>query len=246
VEEELGNCWTVFSFILGCITSIISGNKKMSDITFYLTKGFIGMKMAVLTNVRVTRKAVNDIGTAFDVAFRGGAVMGFCLVSLGLLMLTILIMAYKKLYLPDLPNVSHFQAMFECIAGYGLGGSSIALFGRVGGGIYTKAADVGADLVGKIEENLEEDSPMNPGVIADNVGDNVGDIAGMGSDLFGSFAESSCAALVVSGTSEALTYNVGHLYFPLLISASGIFVGIITAFFATHIMVICAFILSNL
>ena len=91
--------------------------------------------------------------------------------------------------------------MFECIAGYGLGGSTIALFGRVAGGIYTKAADVGSDLVGKVIENLNEDSPLNPGVIADNVGDNVGDIAGMGSDLFGSFAEASCACLVISATS---------------------------------------------
>ena len=87
--------------------------------------------------------------------------------------------------------------MFECIAGYGLGGSTIALFGRVGGGIYTKAADVGSDLVGKVIANLEEDDSKNPGVIADNVGDNVGDIAGMGSDLFGSFAESTCACLVI-------------------------------------------------
>ena len=86
--------------------------------------------------------------------------------------------------------------MFEAIAGYGLGGSTVALFGRVGGGIYTKAADVGADLVGKVVEDLDEDSIMNPGVIADNVGDNVGDIAGMGSDLFGSFAEATCASLV--------------------------------------------------
>lgn len=94
--------------------------------------------------------------------------------------------------------------MFEAIAGYGLGGSTVALFGRVGGGIYTKAADVGADLVGKVVEDLDEDSIMNPGVIADNVGDNVGDIAGMGSDLFGSFAEATCASLVISATSREL------------------------------------------
>jgi Na+/H+-translocating membrane pyrophosphatase len=94
--------------------------------------------------------------------------------------------------------------MFEAIAGYGLGGSAIALFGRVGGGIYTKAADVGADLVGKVIEDLDEDSIMNPGTIADNVGDNVGDIAGMGADLFGSLAESSCACLVISASSPEL------------------------------------------
>ena len=94
--------------------------------------------------------------------------------------------------------------MFEAVAGYGLGGSTVALFGRVGGGIYTKAADIGADLVGKVIENLDEDDYRNPGVIADNVGDNVGDIAGMGSDLFGSFAESTCACLVISASSTEL------------------------------------------
>jgi inorganic pyrophosphatase len=97
-----------------------------------------------------------------------------------------------------------YLKLFEAIAGYGLGGSTVALFGRVGGGIYTKAADVGADLVGKVIENLDEDDYRNPGVIADNVGDNVGDIAGMGSDLFGSFAESTCACLVISASSAEL------------------------------------------
>lgn len=99
-----------------------------------------------------------------------------------------------------------YAEMFEAIAGYGLGGSTIALFGRVGGGIFTKAADVGADLVGKIEEDFPEDSPSNPATIADNVGDNVGDIAGMGSDLFGSFAEATAAALVVASQSPSFYY----------------------------------------
>lgn len=125
--------------------------------------------------------------------------------------------------------------MFEAIAGYGLGGSTVALFGRVGGGIYTKAADVGADLVGKVVENLDEDSIMNPGVIADNVGDNVGDIAGMGSDLFGSFAEATCACLVISATSQEIV-NSNAFYFPLMITAAGIFVGILTSFLATTCM----------
>lgn len=123
--------------------------------------------------------------------------------------------------------------MYEAIAGYGLGGSTVALFGRVGGGIFTKAADVGADLVGKVVENMDEDSIKNPGVIADNVGDNVGDIAGMGSDLFGSFAESTCACLVISATSPELVASQAF-YFPLMISAFGIIVGIITSFVSTH------------
>ena len=119
--------------------------------------------------------------------------------------------------------------MFECIAGYGLGGSIIALFGRVAGGIYTKAADVGSDLVGKVVAGLDEDSPMNPGVIADNVGDNVGDIAGMGSDLFGSFAESTCACLIITSTSKELVAANGF-YYPLMISAAGIIVCMFTSF----------------
>jgi H+-translocating diphosphatase len=127
--------------------------------------------------------------------------------------------------------------LFEYLAGYGLGGSTVALFCRVGGGIYTKAADVGADLVGKVVAGLDEDSKDNPATIADNVGDNVGDIAGMGSDLFGSFAESTCAALVVSGTSTDLIQDATFL-FPLIISAAGILVCIITALFATHVMTV--------
>ncbi|KAK6120474.1 hypothetical protein DH2020_045784 [Rehmannia glutinosa] len=123
---------------------------------------------------------------------------------------------------------------FEAITGYGLGGSSMALFGRVGGGIYTKAADVGADLVGKVERNIPEDDPRNPAVIADNVGDNVGDIAGMGSDLFGSYAESSCAALVVASISSfGMTHDFTAMCYPLLISSMGILVCLITTLFAT-------------
>ena len=127
--------------------------------------------------------------------------------------------------------------MFENIAGYGLGGSVIALFGRVGGGIYTKAADVGSDLAGKVIAGLPEDCKENPGVIADNVGDNVGDIAGMGSDLFGSFAESTCACLVISASSNEIVSS-GLWYFPLLISASGIFVCILTSFISSNLYVI--------
>lgn len=108
------------------------------------------------------------------------------------------------------------------IAGYGLGGSTVALFGRVGGGIYTKAADVGSDLAGKVIAGLDEDDSKNPGVIADNVGDNVGDIAGMGADLFGSLAESTCAALVVGATSTELCNTVDAIYFPLWITGAGI------------------------
>jgi inorganic pyrophosphatase len=151
--------------------------------------------------------------------------------------LVILIMVYRRVYLinrESTDNKAEYQEMFEKIAGYGLGGSTVALFGRVGGGIYTKAADVGADLAGKVIKGLPEDDIRNPGTIADNVGDNVGDIAGMGSDLFGSLAESSCAALVVSGTSDELVIATGAFYYPLCITAVGIICCLITWMFATN------------
>ena len=218
--------YTCFAFVLGALTSIASG--------------YIGMFIATETNARVTYAAYTNINNkelaytqAFNMAFKGGAVMGFCLVSLALSLLTVLIYIYLNILNPS--TLEEYRFMFEVIAGYGLGGSTVALFCRVGGGIYTKAADVGADLIGKTQLGFDEDSPKNPATIADNVGDNVGDIAGMGSDLFGSFAESTCAALVISGTSTVLTTGANFLW-PLLLSASGIIVCIITFFFATNVM----------
>eukprot|EP00605_Chrysophyceae_sp_TOSAG23-4_P001331 GSChrysophyteH1.ASY1.ANO1.1448.1 assembled CDS len=175
---------TMISFLLGAITSMVCG--------------YIGMYVA----------------EGFNTAFRAGAVMGFALTGLGILVIV----------------------MFDCLSGYGLGGSSIAMFGRVGGGIYTKAADVGADLVGKVIEDLPEDSPRNPATIADNVGDNVGDVAGMGADLFGSFAESTCAALVIAaGTPDLRQAGWGAICFPLVVSSAGILVCLATSFVATHL-----------
>ncbi|OMJ93715.1 hypothetical protein SteCoe_3281 [Stentor coeruleus] len=227
--DELGTFWTTGAFVLGALTSIVSG--------------YIGMKVAVFSNCRTAYSAINKehgLARAFRVAFRGGAVLGFVLTSLGLLNLAIILSIYHYFYIEDYENEVKKQEMlrklYENLAGYGLGGSTIAMFGRVGGGIYTKAADVGADLAGKVEAGLEEDDPRNAATIADNVGDNVGDIAGMGSDLFGSFAESTCAALVVSATSPEIAESYTSMLFPLLISATGIFVCIITSFFATHIM----------
>ena len=173
-------------------------------------------------------------------AFAGGQVLGFCLVGLALLILEIIILVFKASWFDKVVGSAKtdkeaselVRRLFEFVAGYGLGGSTVALFGRVGGGIYTKAADVGADLVGKVVAGLEEDSPENPGTIADNVGDNVGDIAGMGADLFGSLAESTCAALVVSSTSYELIKSPDALYFPLIVTSVGII--------ASFLSVLCA------
>nr|CAD1825802.1 unnamed protein product [Ananas comosus var. bracteatus] len=208
--------FSTVSFLLGAITSVVSG--------------FLGMKIATYANARTTLEARKGVGKAFITAFRSGAVMGFLLAANGLLVLYIAINLFKLYYGDD------WEGLFESITGYGLGGSSMALFGRVGGGIYTKAADVGADLVGKVERNIPEDDPRNPAVIADNVGDNVGDIAGMGSDLFGSYAESSCAALVVASISSfGVDHDLTAMLYPLLISSVGIIVCLITTLFATDL-----------
>jgi K(+)-stimulated pyrophosphate-energized sodium pump len=217
--------YTTFCFIVGATTSMVAG--------------YVGMMIATTTNVRVTYLCCRDIDEGFKAAFAGGQVLGFCLVGLALLVLEVLILAFTPSVMGHLgPKAEkeqiqkQVQILFEMISGYGLGGSTVAFFGRVGGGIYTKAADVGADLAGKVGESLDEDSPLNPGTIADNVGDNVGDIAGMGADLFGSLAESTCAALVVSSTSWPLISNSGAVFFPLLITSVGIGASFITVQFA--------------
>ena len=204
---------TAIAFVFGAFISCLSG--------------FIGMKIATQGNVRTAKMAKNSIQDAFRVAFDSGSVMGFGLSGLAVLGLMILFVAYTNFF-PEI--ASHY--LMEVLAGFGLGGSAVALFGRVGGGIYTKAADVGADLVGKVEKGIPEDDPRNPATIADNVGDNVGDVAGMGSDLFGSCAEATCAALVIGASATALVENPSALLYPLLISAIGIPACLLTKFFA--------------
>lgn len=204
--------------------------------------GAIGMVIATKANFRTTYCARYSIAYAFRTAYRAGCAMGFALVSLGLLVLIALIVIYKVvLGLSDQNgDKEYFGPLFEAIAGYGLGGSFVALFGRVGGGIYTKAADVGADLVGKVEAGLPEDSPKNPATIADNVGDNVGDVAGMSADLFGSFAESTCAALVMSsttliGSSSGCQFSISNLMYPLMLIAIGILICLLVSILAAYI-----------
>ena len=208
---------TSLSFVLGAATSMASG--------------YLGMKVAVFSNVRTTISAQKPGWTAcFNTAFRAGAVMGFALCGLGIMMLYLTMLAFRVHY----PAPEDWVHLTECLTGYGLGGSTIAMFGRVGGGIYTKAADVGADLVGKVVHGIPEDDPRNPATIADNVGDNVGDVAGMGSDLFGSFAEATCAALVI-GNSIGVSGGWDAMVFPVVVSSVGIIVCMLCSFIATHI-----------
>jgi len=182
---------------------------------FSVGAGYVGMNVATKANVRTANAArTSGMNKALGIAFDGGSVMGMCVVGLGLLgcSLIFILLGVDKI---------------SVISGFSLGASSIALFARVGGGIYTKAADVGADLVGKVEAGIPEDDPRNPAVIADNVGDNVGDVAGMGADLF----ESYVGAIVSAVTLGVITYNVEGVVFPLALAAVGILASIIATFF---------------
>jgi len=210
-NEEGSNGVVAISFIIGAICSALAG--------------FIGMKVATKANVRTTSAARTSLGKALEVAFAGGAVMGLGVVGLGVLGLSGLFMIYSEMGwgLNEVLNV---------LSGFSLGASSIALFARVGGGIYTKAADVGADLVGKVEAGIPEDHPLNPATIADNVGDNVGDVAGMGADLFESYVGSIIGTMVLGAFIVTPDFNgLGAVYLPLVLAAVGIVMSIIGTFF---------------
>jgi K(+)-stimulated pyrophosphate-energized sodium pump len=197
-----------FSFVIGAICSALAG--------------FIGMKVATKANVRTTQAARTSLGKALEVAFSGGAVMGLGVVGLGVLGLSLLLSLYQGMY-------ESTTVVLNVLSGFSLGASSIALFARVGGGIYTKAADVGADLVGKVEAGIPEDHPLNPATIADNVGDNVGDVAGMGADLFESYVGSIIGTMVLG--SYLFTDSLEAVYLPLVLAAVGIVMSIIGTFF---------------
>ncbi|MBT8400353.1 MAG: sodium-translocating pyrophosphatase, partial [Rhodothermia bacterium] len=203
------------SFVTGAFSSALAG--------------FIGMSVATKANVRTTHAARTGLGPALNVAFSGGLVMGLCVVGLGVLGLGVLFLIYGNL---DWTTVK----VINVISGFSLGASSIALFARVGGGIYTKAADVGADLAGKVYEGIPEDDPRNPATIADNVGDNVGDVAGMGADLFESFVGSIIGTMVLgtafmTGLTAAGAMELGGVLLPLVLAAVGIIVSIIGSLF---------------
>jgi len=200
------------SFVVGAICSALAG--------------FIGMKVATKANVRTTQAARTSLGKALEVAFSGGAVMGLGVVGLGVLGLSLLFVLYQGMWADNLSMV------LNVLSGFSLGASSIALFARVGGGIYTKAADVGADLVGKVEAGIPEDHPLNPATIADNVGDNVGDVAGMGADLFESYVGSIIGTMVLGALIVTPDFDgMGAVYLPLVLAAVGIVMSIIGTLF---------------
>ncbi len=241
----------IFAAVLFVIISVginwQTGVSFLVGAFFSALAGFIGMQVATKANVRTANAAKESgMNRALSVAFSGGAVMGMSVVGLGIIGVTVLYLIFRD---------------GTIITGFGLGASSIALFGRVGGGIYTKAADVGADLVGKVEAGIPEDDPRNPAVIADNVGDNVGDVAGMGADLFESYVGSIIAAVTLG----FVLYNEPGILFPIALSTVGILASIVATFFvkgdeksnphkalkmstyvSSGIVIIAAFVLSNM
>ena len=202
-----------FSFVIGGFLSGLSG--------------YIGMKVATYANGRTTTAAKKSLNDALKISFKSGSVIGIVVVSLGLLYIGLGYL-FLDLYYANLPEADKILNITTNILTFGIGASSMALFARVGGGIFTKAADVGADLVGKVEVGIPEDDPRNPAVIADNVGDNVGDVAGMGADLYESYIGSivsSCALAVAAGLST------NGVMLPLLVAALGIVASIFASFF---------------
>ncbi|UCF68566.1 MAG: sodium-translocating pyrophosphatase, partial [Acidobacteriota bacterium] len=193
--------------------------------------GLFGMRVATAANVRTTQAARKDLNGALKVAFYGGSVMGLSVVGLGVLGLGLLFMLFFGTGILGIEPAQgrHLRDVVTVLAGFSLGASSIALFARVGGGIYTKAADVGADLVGKVEAGIPEDDPRNPAVIADNVGDNVGDVAGMGADLFESYVGAIVGSMVIGAAAVEGYHNATLL--PLYLAAVGIVSSIIGTFF---------------
>ena len=208
------NSLIALSFVVGALASGLAG--------------FLGMRVATKANNRTTNAAQSSLAKALNVAFTGGSVMGLSVVGLGVLGLGGLFIFYTNYFGSDADSIG---MVLNVISGFSLGASSIALFARVGGGIYTKAADVGADLVGKVEAGIPEDHPLNPATIADNVGDNVGDVAGMGADLFESYVGSIVGSMVLGASILALgKFDLSFVTLPLFIAGAGILVSILGTF----------------
>ena len=212
----------VAAFVIGAIFSAFAGN--------------MGMKIATKTNVRTTQAAKTSLPNALKVSFGGGTVMGLGVAGLAVLGLTLFFIIFYHFFMGgEWTNTDQMTVVLEALAGFSLGAESIALFARVGGGIYTKAADVGADLAGKVQADIPEDDPRNPATIADNVGDNVGDVAGMGADLFGSYVATVLAAMVLGnyvikdmgGSIDDVFGGIGPILLPMSIAGVGIIISLI-------------------
>ena len=213
-ESNDSSAFISLSFLVGAVASGLAG--------------FLGMRVATKSNNRTTNAARQNLESALNIAFSGGSVMGMSVVGLGVLGLGSLFLMYTVMYGNDSSNI---KTVLNILSGFSLGASSIALFARVGGGIYTKAADVGADLVGKVEAGIPEDHPLNPATIADNVGDNVGDVAGMGADLFESYVGSIIGSMVLGSSILVVgQFDLNFILLPLMIAASGILVSILGTF----------------
>src|SRR3954447_20761931 len=208
----------VVSFLIGALFSV--------------TAGFIGMNIATKANVRTAHAARTSLARALDVSFAGGSVMGMGVAGLAVLGLGGLFIVLYAVFVGADGDANDLRRALEVLTGFSLGAESIALFARVGGGIYTKAADVGADLVGKVEAGIPEDDPRNPATIADNVGDNVGDVAGMGADLFGSYVATVLATMVLGQEAVSKNDNFGG-YAPILLPMTIAGVGILFSIIGT-------------
>ncbi len=223
IKSDQTHYFIAVAFVVGALFSALAG--------------WIGMKVATRANVRTAQAARTSLSRAFKIAFAGGTVMGIGVTGLAILGLGGLFIMFFLYFLPEgitSTNRSALVLVLESLTGFSLGAESIALFARVAGGIYTKAADVGADIVGKIEVGIPEDDPRNPATIADNVGDNVGDVAGMGADLFGSYVATTLAAMVLGMEVEApekLNGLASPVLLPLLISALGTLISLVATFF---------------
>jgi K(+)-stimulated pyrophosphate-energized sodium pump len=219
-NSEISSPLVGLSFVVGALCSALAG--------------FIGMKVATKANVRTANAARTGLGKALEIAFAGGSVMGMGVVGLGVLGLGTLFLVFHTIFGTD--TAENLNRVITILTGFSFGASSIALFARVGGGIYTKAADVGADLVGKVEAGIPEDHPLNPATIADNVGDNVGDVAGMGADLFESYVGSIIGTMVLGAAFMTTGFNdqfngLSGVLLPLVLAGAGILMSILGTFF---------------
>src|SRR5579864_5553525 len=237
----LGYFVVIVALLLGFMASTNPHSNWSISIAFILgailsaTAGYIGMRVATKANVRTAHAARSSLSRALKVSFTGGSVMGLGVAGLAVLGLGGLFIILKAIFAPDAEvNSEEMLRTIEVLTGFSLGAESIALFARVGGGIYTKAADVGADLVGKVEAGIPEDDPRNPATIADNVGDNVGDVAGMGADLFGSYVATVLATMVLGQETVSQDDSFGGMspiLLPMMIAGTGILFSIIATFF---------------